>query len=394
MSNFNLKQIWFDFWGKADAVKSNVLNSIFARIDSILYKTIDRNEASPPTVPVEGEIIRIIPTATDQFVTKEDWLAYYYNGAWRLIEPKEGFYFYDKAVGSFIYYDGTKWTTNAPAGQCYQDHNLLHNYEAFEHIDWSEPGPVLIDVERLPENLRSSALCDIPQISHYDLLDISKTGDDEHIDWSEPGAEKVDRERIEKIVTVQVGNIHGGGHYLNIDENGHLTLHGDATVFEDLRFPFTRDKQGQNDKPDFDFTNFGLLFPQNDTTEIAYIIVQFEHAMEQGSVILPHVHFNQTSVTTPTFKMDYRWYDLGNDPTGSFTTVTFDSFVFTYVSGTISQVAYINGGIDGSSITGVSSFLECKFYRDDNDVVGDVLTKEFDIHIERDSLGSNTEFTK
>lgn len=164
-------------------------------------------------------------------------------------------------------------------------------------------------------------------------------------------------------------------------------------MYNDLKFPFTRDKQGQLSKPDFDFTNIGLLFPQNDATEIAYMVGQFSHARKNGSDIYPHVHFLQDGVTTPIFKIDYRWYKQGDDPTGGFTTLTASSFVFTYTSGSIMQVA-VFPTIDGSNIDDISSMIEIKFYRDDNVVSGDVLTKEFDIHYEIDSLGSGQKFIK
>lgn len=44
--------------------------------------------------------------------------------------------------------------------------------------------------------------------------------------------------------------------------------------WDDLRFPFTPDKQVANTKPDFDYTNLGLLFPRNDATEQSNMIVQ------------------------------------------------------------------------------------------------------------------------
>jgi hypothetical protein len=168
-----------------------------------------------------------------------------------------------------------------------------------------------------------------------------------------------------------------------------------SIVWDDLRFPFTRDKQGQNTLPDFDFTNLGLLFPQNDTSEIVYIIGQFPHTRKNGSNIRPHIHFVQTSASQPVFKMDYRWYKNGEDPTVAFTTVTFNSFAFTYPgSGSILQIVSCPE-IDGSLIDSVSSVLDIKIYRDDNVVSGDILTKEFDIHYQIDILGgSRQEFIK
>jgi len=45
-------------------------------------------------------------------------------------------------------------------------------------------------------------------------------------------------------------------------------------LWDDLRFPATATRQGALAKPDFDYTNIGLLFPQNDPTEIIYMIDQ------------------------------------------------------------------------------------------------------------------------
>ena len=50
--------------------------------------------------------------------------------------------------------------------------------------------------------------------------------------------------------------------------------------------------------------------------------------------------------------------------------------------------------ISASGIDTVSSVLDIKLYRDDNIVTGDILVKEFDIHFQIDSLGSDLEYTK
>ena len=177
------------------------------------------------------------------------------------------------------------------------------------------------------------------------------------------------------------------------EADGTLVFSGAATTFEDLSSGATATKQGSTLKPDFDETNIGLLFPQNDPAEIVYIVHQMSHSKLMNSSIYPHIHFNQTSSSVPVFKMDYRWYKLGAAPTGAFTTVSTTTAVFTYVSGTISQV-YSWAAISAPSTETVSSIFECKLYRDDNVVTGDVLVKAFDIHYEKDTLGSRTEFVK
>jgi len=76
--------------------------------------------------------------------------------------------------------------------------------------------------------------------------------------------------RMEEVVE-QVNTVGG----VSISKVG---MPGDSDiVWDDLRFPLTRDKQGQSDKPDFDFAGLGLLFPQNNNTEIVYLIAQFPH---------------------------------------------------------------------------------------------------------------------
>lgn len=184
------------------------------------------------------------------------------------------------------------------------------------------------------------------------------------------------------------------GNYSEFENDGTLVFKGDATIWDDLRFPLTRALLGILNKPDYDFTNLGLLFPQNDTSEIVYIIAQISHKYKIGSSIYPHIHWVQSQATEAVWKMDYRWYDNGDDPTGGFTTLTAGAGYFTYPgSGSILQQSNFPA-INGSGIDLISSFLDIKLYRDDNLVTGDVLAKEFDIHFEIDTIGSRSEQIK
>ncbi len=163
--------------------------------------------------------------------------------------------------------------------------------------------------------------------------------------------------------------------------------------WDDLRFPATLVRLGALSKPDFDYTNLGLLFPQDNANEIAYIIAQMPHAMKQGSALHPHIHYVQDEEELPVFKLAYRWYDIGADPTVAFTVITASEFARTYVSGAIHQVVSFPT-IPNPGISGVSSLLDLKLYRDDDVVSGDVLVKEFDFHYQVDSLGSGREYQK
>jgi len=160
-----------------------------------------------------------------------------------------------------------------------------------------------------------------------------------------------------------------------------------AVTEDDLRFPATLIRQGVTTKPDFDTTDMVLLFPINDTTEIAYINAQMPHAWAEGTTIEPHVHYIQEQDQQPVFKIDYRWYNIGDAVPASWTTFTMDTNVIPYVSGDLHQIVQ-NGGIDGTGFT-ASSVLQMKLYRDDNVYTGDCKVIEFDIHYKVGRFGKD-----
>ena len=167
-------------------------------------------------------------------------------------------------------------------------------------------------------------------------------------------------------------------------------------AWDDFSVPASLQRQGATTKPDFDYTNMGLLFPQNDPGEIAYMIAQMQHRKALGSAIFPHIHYIQSGATLPVFKLDYRWYNNGSAVPGTWTTIsTADGagIVFPYTSGSILQILPFPD-ITAIANEGISSNLEMKLYRDDNVVSGDVLVKYFDFHYQNDSTGSTQEYTK
>lgn len=179
---------------------------------------------------------------------------------------------------------------------------------------------------------------------------------------------------------------------LEVDENGFITFSGAAMPYDDWTFPFTQVKQGANLKPDFDETNVGLLFPQNDPSEKIFMIGQTPHARAVDSDLMPHIHWTQKAATAVTFKLDYKWYNAGEAEPAGWTTLTSVDNVFSYVSGSLAQITTF------PTITGTgmrpSSIMKCKFYRDDNTTTGDVLADQFDFHIRRDGMGSANPYTK
>jgi len=152
---------------------------------------------------------------------------------------------------------------------------------------------------------------------------------------------------------------------------------------DDLRFPVTVLTQPASGRPDFDTTNIGLLFPQNNTAEVVYIVAQMPHDRAMDSDIEPHVHCRLSGAGQPVMKIDYKWYNA-NEATipSSFTTYTMNVNTATWSTGTISNMIYGSAPISGVGKT-ESSILIMKLYRDDNVYTGDLLVDEFDIHYYR-----------
>lgn len=178
-----------------------------------------------------------------------------------------------------------------------------------------------------------------------------------------------------------------------VSEYGEVRLTGKATVWDDVLVPLTQTKIGANGKPDFDETNIGYLFPQNDATEILYVIAQMPHKWKEGSTIYPHVHWQQAADANVTWKIDYKWFNIGAAVPAGFTTLALDQLTQTYTSGSIHQLSASANGIAGTGKL-LSSILLVKLYRNDNTYTGDALAWDFDIHIEIDSIGSEAVYSK
>ena len=199
----------------------------------------------------------------------------------------------------------------------------------------------------------------------------------------------------EKTIEYVESKFGGSENHSEFENDGTLHNIGDATTWDDFSVPLTRDKQGQSTKPDYDFTNLGLLFPQNDDSEIVYLVVQMPHRKKMNSDVKLHIHYIQAGAVKPTFKIDYKFYNNGEIVPGDWTTISTadgNKGIFTYGSGSMLQIATF----PAVSLTDelISANLDMKLYRDDNDVSGDIITKYIDFHFEIDMQGSRSEFSK
>ena len=159
-------------------------------------------------------------------------------------------------------------------------------------------------------------------------------------------------------------------------------------VEEDWKFPATQQRQGLSTKPDFDFTNIGLLFPENDETEISYVSDQRPHSMEDDSELEPHCHLILTQAGNPKFTAMILLTNI-NDTEGSWVQYDMETLTATWVSGRLHVLLY--NAVKLSSIgKTASAVLDVKLFRQTGDgYSGDVLLKSFDIHYKRNKLGQD-----
>lgn len=166
------------------------------------------------------------------------------------------------------------------------------------------------------------------------------------------------------------------------------------TVWEDLRFPATRLRQGATLKPDFNETEVTIDFDDS-SDETTYIIAQLPHAWKQGSEIRPHIHWIQNQNLNIPWSLQYRIQTNGAATTVPWTTITLDQQAYTYTSGDLNQINYSSTNIDMTGCT-LSCIIQFKLARDVSEDVytGDAQVYEFDLHYQIDTLGSQDEFSK
>lgn len=195
---------------------------------------------------------------------------------------------------------------------------------------------------------------------------------------------------------------HQGEEYTPLHE-GFIDLDGTwypgPIGWDDWRFALDPGRRGALDKPDYDYNDLGLAFPQNDATEIAYMSEIAPHSLllSDGVEWHPHIHFLQDEAELPTFYYQMRITAVGQ-VAGAFSTAaaTTGDPVIEYVSGKIHQILEFPAirPVEMGAIN-IAALVDIKLWRDDNDVAGDVIAKEFDIHVPSDApLGSGQQFIK
>jgi hypothetical protein len=197
-----------------------------------------------------------------------------------------------------------------------------------------------------------------------------------------------------RTATARIGT---ASNYVDIASDGHLTLAGTATVFDDL-LPTTFSATTGGSAPNITLIGASTIlkaqeFANSSATEEKLPIWQLPHRWKNGSNVYPHIHLyvpNDATGGVISFSMTYMWSNIG-DTTATETTVT----------GTITRTA--NQGIssniilDFTAIVGTgkteSSIFTAKISRVQGGAdtfSGTCWLLSTDIHIEIEKFGANT----
>lgn len=180
----------------------------------------------------------------------------------------------------------------------------------------------------------------------------------------------------------------------------------EGTFWDDIRFPsIGRNLDVSSGRIDYDYEELGIAYASNSRypQEVVGMVCQLHHSWKLGSNIHPHIHWVQNQNRYPNWLLEYRVTENGSLISNTWYPVIPSTHIFTYVSGDLLQISSFPE-IDMSSVSSVSGIVDFKLYRDIDNISGlfpdtdsyvnEALLKEFDIHFEIDTAGSDTEFVK
>ncbi|PLX01557.1 MAG: hypothetical protein C0595_14280 [Marinilabiliales bacterium] len=202
-------------------------------------------------------------------------------------------------------------------------------------------------------------------------------------------------------------DIGGTANYSQVEDDGTLVFKGTATVWDDIQIPGLAAK-AKDKAPVMDiFLGETQLYHFSqaitNSEEQVYFTIQFPHSWA-GTTIYPHVHYtpetNPAADESARWGLEYTWVEY-NDVTP----IVFPSTETVYVDAEVSSssakkhlIASFGPIIPSSDQNNISSMMVCRLFRNSghaNDTyTGRVALLQFDIHYEKNTVGSRTDFTK
>lgn len=185
-------------------------------------------------------------------------------------------------------------------------------------------------------------------------------------------------------------------------QDGFLHLEGDATAWEDLRFPASGINPAGSTAPatvDNADPYMGALLFDASTINVVAGIAQMPHSWKEGSAVSPHIHWTPTSAAGGNvyWRFSYMVANINESFSGSYTVM--DPVVA--AAGTDANAHLLTAFDPDIDMTGktLSAIIMWKLERVANDgtndtYAGNARLLEIDFHYEVDSFGSNQLYIK
>lgn len=199
-----------------------------------------------------------------------------------------------------------------------------------------------------------------------------------------------------------------------IESDGTMKMDGAATVFDDIMVYPDATSRGGSKAPVWGGAS-GSAFKKNgssqgvflwmfssSTEQEVYFTIQIPHGYKVGSTLYPHVHWTTASGTPSGTNVVWGLEYTAIAIAGSFpntTSIVSNSIIglIGTPTGTGQHIITPLPTIPGTNL-GISSIIICRLYREvsnPNDTfANEVGLLGFDVHYEKDTQGSRTEFTK
>lgn len=195
--------------------------------------------------------------------------------------------------------------------------------------------------------------------------------------------------------------IGGDTDYTEFEEDGTIVMTGAATVWDDSMVAPTAFRSGGTSLT-FDLLTATIYTHRFDVGDQIHVVVQLPHSLKAGTDIIPHLHIvNKNAIGNTAynvaFDMHYTWANIGSvfpselselNVKQSFQNVA--ALTHKMLSFTALTPTSVQGGISSifmAKITRVAASVE-------NYATADIFSIGFDIHFEKDTLGSREPTSK
>jgi hypothetical protein len=195
------------------------------------------------------------------------------------------------------------------------------------------------------------------------------------------------------------GDVDAGNYSKFEEDSGFKVSYGSGIAWDDMRVPGLSTLRTGTSSPDLEnFVGSGLLantFDGASTLEQVYFAVQMAHGYKSNSTLHPHVHWAPTTNDSGNicWFLQYTWQDINGVFAGPTTISGVQAATGVAWTHQLCELPEISGA--GAS---VSSMIVARLYRAPtfslDTYEADAAFLEFDLHYQKDTDGSRSEFSK